>query len=149
MLRTVPLLSTTSRSSALSWALCPISFGSAVFKLGAKTSDGHQRRVSSLIKEAPYSGMRDARGTTLLNWAVMQFFLFRRPPPITTIVSPMITAAQPALFSDIKICPFIVGGLVLFCGTIVELRSGIDSSLDSSDTSTNSSQASSFAYRVA
>ena len=29
-----------SRSSALSWALCPISFGSVVFKLGAKTCDG-------------------------------------------------------------------------------------------------------------
>jgi hypothetical protein len=40
MLNTVPLLSTTSRSSVLSWALCPISFGNVVFKLGANTSDG-------------------------------------------------------------------------------------------------------------
>jgi hypothetical protein len=44
----VPLLSTTSRSSALSWALCPIIFGSIVFKLGAKTSDGHQCWALSL-----------------------------------------------------------------------------------------------------
>jgi hypothetical protein len=35
-------VSTTSRGSALSWALCPISFGSIVFKLGAKISVGHQ-----------------------------------------------------------------------------------------------------------
>ena len=48
MLSTVPLLSTTSRSSALSWALCPFSFGSVVFKLGAKRSDGHQCRAPSL-----------------------------------------------------------------------------------------------------
>ena len=40
MLSTVPLLSTTSRGSALSSARYPISFGSVMFKLGAKTSDG-------------------------------------------------------------------------------------------------------------
>jgi hypothetical protein len=48
MLSTVPLLSTTSRGNALSWARCPISFGSIMFKLGAKTSDGHQCRAPSL-----------------------------------------------------------------------------------------------------
>ena len=41
MLSTVPLLSTTSRGSARSWAQYPISFESVVFKLGAKTSAGH------------------------------------------------------------------------------------------------------------
>lgn len=48
MFSTVSLLSTTSRSSALSSVRWPISFGIAVFKLGAKTSDGHQCRAPSL-----------------------------------------------------------------------------------------------------
>jgi hypothetical protein len=48
MLSTVPLLSTTSRGSARSWTLCPISFESVVFKLGAKTSAGHQCQAPSL-----------------------------------------------------------------------------------------------------
>ena len=54
MLSTVPLLSTTSRGSARSWALCPISFESVVFKLGAKTSAGHQCR-------APVPGTQSGR----------------------------------------------------------------------------------------
>jgi hypothetical protein len=40
-LSTVSLLSTTSKSSALSSVRWPILFGIVVFKLGAKTSDGH------------------------------------------------------------------------------------------------------------
>jgi polyferredoxin len=50
MLSTVPAIVEyyLSRSSALSWALCPISFGSVVFKLGAKTSNGLQCRAHSL-----------------------------------------------------------------------------------------------------
>jgi hypothetical protein len=48
MLSTVPLLSSTSRGSARSWALCPISFESVVFKLGAKTSAEHRCRAPSL-----------------------------------------------------------------------------------------------------
>jgi hypothetical protein len=49
-----------ARSSAFFSGLCPISFGSLVFKLGAKTSDGHQCTQSE----------RSLRFTELSHWCI-------------------------------------------------------------------------------